>query len=188
MENYTFKGGVTRLWWLPILTGILSVVIGVWCLCDPGDSLPVLAYFFTGCIIGCGVLNVCFGLSNTKQYGWGWPFAIGLLEVFCGIWLCTLPAAVVTAVFIYTIGIYLIVVAINSIAEACMLSSAGSSGTAWLIALLLITLVFAILFLAGPIAGGIAVWLYIGISFVCYGIYRIIYGATIRRINRAIRF
>ena len=98
-----------------------------------------------------------------------------------------LSPEVMTSVFIFAVGIYLIIVCINSICEACMMMSYSSSLVAWLVAFLLATLVFAVIFLAGPIAGGIAVWLYIGISFICYGIYRIIFAFKIKKLNRELR-
>lgn len=51
--------------------------------------------------------------------------------------------------FIYTVGVYLIFVTINAICESCMLYTYSSGMTGWLLALLLVTLAFAVIFLAG---------------------------------------
>lgn len=179
--------GITRYWWIPLLTGLLSIGIGIWCLCSPDTSLPVLAYAFSICILAAGIFNLVFAFVNTGGLpGWGWALAYGIIEILCGVWLLTLPAGVMTTAFIYAIGIYLIFVAINSICEACMLNGYGSFGFGWILALLLVTIVCSVIFLAGPIAGGVAVWLYIGISFITYGVYRIILSCGLKKFNKTI--
>lgn len=184
MSYQNIIGSITRYWWVPLITGILSIAIGIWCFCNPVESLTVLAYFFAACLCASGLLNLFYSLSNLRGYGWISMMAIGLLEIICGGWMFFLPAAVLTTVFVYAVGIYLIFVCICSISEACSLMSYSSTWVAWLVGFLLATLVFAVIFLAGPIVGGIAAWLYIGLSFIFFGIYRIILSAQIRKINK----
>lgn len=172
-----------------MITGLLSIAIGIWCLCSPDSSLPVLAYVFAGIVIAAGIVNVIFAGANSRiMPGWGWALALGLIEVICGIWLYTLPESMLIVTFIYTIGVYLIFVTINAICESCMLYTYSSGMTGWLLALLLVTLAFAVIFLAGPVVGGVAVWLYIGISFITFGCYRIALSTKLRKLNHEIRF
>ncbi len=184
MENkITFKGA-TRYWWVPLITGILSIAIGIWCFLSPAESLLSLAYAFAIIIIAAGLFNMGFGFSNTGRYpGWGWSMGLGILELICGIWMLTMSPAVMTTVFVYAVGFYIIFACINAICDACTFYGYANDWFGWIIAILLITLLFAVLFLTGPVAGGIAVWLYIGISFILFGIYRLILSAKIKRIN-----
>ena len=189
MKDMIFKGGLTKYWWVPMLTGIFAIIIGIWCLCSPTASLPVLAYVFTALITVAGIANICLAVTARKALPtWGWPLAMGILEIICGIWMFTLPQGVLTVTFIYVIGIYLIFAIINSIAESCMLDSYNSGMLSWLLGFLLIALVLTIIFLAGPIAGGVAVWLYIGLSFISFGIFRLMLSLKIRKINKEISF
>lgn len=189
MTKHVFNGGITRFWWIPLITGILGVAFGIWCLCAPENSLPVLAYVFSGCICVAGLLNLSYGVINTHpQSNWGWSLALGILELIIGIWLFCLPENILVPTFIYTIGIYIVVAAINAICESCVMSGYANDWLGIIIGLLLCTLIFAVIFLSGPIADGIAVWLYIGISLITFGIYRIVLAAKIRKINRTIRF
>lgn len=184
-----FKGGLTKYWWIPMLTGIFAIAIGIWCLCSPTSSLPVLACVFAVLLTLAGVANICLAITSRKVLPtWGWPLALGILEVICSIWLLAMPEGVLTVTFIYLIGIYLIFAVINSIAESCMLASYSSGMLGWFLAFLLIALVLTVIFLAGPLAGGVAVWLYIGFSFISFGIFRLMLSAKIRKINREISF
>lgn len=186
MEN-TLKGKIARLWWFPFITGLLSVGLGIWCLLSPESSLTVLAYVFTAILLVAGCMNITYGIFNNAPHSnWGWSLALGFIEVILAIWLYALPAATLVTAFIFGVGIYLIFIAINAICEAFMLSSYSKEWTAVLILFLLATIIFAFIFLAGPIAGGIAVWLYIGISFITFGCYRMGLAFKLNRINKRI--
>lgn len=189
MNDFTFKGGITKYWWVPLITGLFAIGIGIWCLCSPASSLPVLAYAMAVIFCVAGFCNSVFAIANRKfAPGWGWSLALGLIELVLGIWLLCLPSPVLTSTFIYAVGIYLIFAAINAICEVCSVYSGRTSWVGWLVALLLIVILFSIIFLAGPIGGGIAVWIWIGISFIFFGCYRISLSMVIRKINHQIRF
>ncbi len=180
--------GISRFWWMPIITGLIAIGIGVWCLLSPQTSLPALAYAFCICLCAAGFFNLVFSFANMGgHYGWGWSLAYGIIELLCGIWLLNLPEGAMTTAFIYAIGIFILFIAINAICESVMIYNYASFWIGWLVALLLVTIICAFVFLAGPIAGGVAVWLYIGISFICYGVYRILLSAKLYRINKKLR-
>lgn len=188
-KNYTFKDGITKYWWIPMLTGILAVVVGVWCLCAPLSSLPVLAYFFAASLCVAGVFNLFFASVNSKLFpGWGFALGLGLLELICGVWMLCLPQVAITTVFMYVVGIYVLCAVICAIIDACTFNGYSDNLFGWVLAVLLITLVFAVVFMTGPIAGGVAVWMIIGFSLIFFGIYRMMLAYRIRRLNRSIRF
>lgn len=188
-KDFIFKGGVTRYWWVPLLTGFLSIGIGVWCLLSPTTSLPVLAYAFAIVMCAAGFFNLLFAFTNSRLFpGWGWSLAMGILELFCGIWMLCMPEGVLTSTFIWIVGFYLIFAVINAICDSCTFYGYANDWFGWILAVLLISLLFAVIFISGPIVGGITVWLYIGIGFILFGVYRIMMAGKIRRINRKIRF
>lgn len=183
MSYYSsFDGGVKRMWYVPLITGLLSIGFGIWCLCSPTSSLPVFAYIFAAAILLAGVANVGYaGFTSSYSRNWGWSLALGLLEIVGGAWLFFLPAPELATAFIFTIGILILVGAINSIAEACYLSAFSGAGVVWMILMLIITIIFAVVFLSNPIAGGVVVWLWIGISLVAFGIFRIMLSMMLKR-------
>lgn len=188
-KKFTFEGGITKYWWIPLITGLLAIGLGVWCLCAPLQSLPVLAYTFAWLLTAAGVLNLGFATVNTSRYpGWGFVLGLGILEVICGVWMLCLPSAAITTVFMYVVGIYLICAVIAAIIDSCTMYGFSNDFFGWILAILLITLFFAVIFMSGPIVGGVAVWMYIGIGLICFGIYRLFFAARVRRINRKIRF
>lgn len=188
-RNFIFKGGVTKFWWIPLLTGLLSIGIGIWCLFSPQTSLPILAYAFAGVICAAGIFNLTFAFVNSKLFpGWGWSLAMGFLELLCGIWMFSMSTPVLTSTFMWIVGFYLIFAVVNAICDSCTFYGYANDWFGWILAVLLITLLFAAIFISGPIAGGIAVWLYIGIAFIMFGFYRILMAGKIRKINRKLRY
>ena len=82
MTRITEKGLVSRYWWIPMLTGLLAIGFGIWCLSDPSQSLPILAYVFAACMCGAGVLNFTFAFSVSGLYSqWVWM----IVMLFCTI-------------------------------------------------------------------------------------------------------
>ena len=178
------KNGIHRMWWIPLITGLLSIALGVWCFFSPQTSLPIFAIFFACIMIVAGAMNLGYAISNRKQNNnWGWALALGLLELICGIWLYTMPTGTLTVVFVYAVGFWLIFSAINSICESAYMSKHGWGWTLWMIFLLIITIVFAFYFISDPILGLEAGWLWIGISFITFGIYRMSLAFMLNKVN-----
>ena len=74
-----------------------------------------------------------------------------------------------------------------SIAEASVLSTFSPGYVVWMVLMLIATIVFAIIFLSNPIAGGVAVWLYLGISLILFGCYRIALSMQVKSLNNLAR-
>ncbi|MCM1153418.1 MAG: DUF308 domain-containing protein [Muribaculum sp.] len=183
----SFRGKIHRLWWIPLITGIVGIALGIWCLLSPSTSLPVFAYVVCWGFVAAGLLNLVYACVNTSiGSNWGWSLALGLLELICGIWMLTLPDEVLTYAFVFAIGIWLIIAAINSISETAMLARFSPGWMIWTVLLLIATIFFAIYFLCDPLFGGIAAWIWLGISLLSFGCYRIALAFQIRSINNKI--
>lgn len=184
METSNFLGRITRFWWVPLITGLVFVGFGIWCLCDPTASLSLLAYFFAGAIGLIGIFNLIFGLTNIDTNG-GWALAGGIIEILFSIFLFFIPQPALTTIFIYGTGIYILFMTVYGFCESFMMSRYSNSVLSWILFFfLLVAFVFACIYILGPIGGGILIWLYIGISFIGYGIFRILLSARICEVNK----
>lgn len=184
MKTSDYITGTSRLWWVPILSGLFFIAFGVLCLCDPSSTLPVLAYVFAGCIGAIGLFNLIFALCNVSVYrGWGFAAAGGVIEILFSIFLFFIPSSILTYVFTYGVGIYIIFMTVYSFFDGLMMTKA--SFWYWFVLLfLLAALVFALIYILGPIGGAVLGWLYIGISFVCYGVCRIMLAIRLHSLGR----
>ncbi len=182
MKN--FIGSLTRFWWAPLVTGLISIGLGVWCLCSPVTSVPVLAYIFAAFICLAGVFNVVHALMNRGiSHHWGWALALGLLDLVCGIWLLTLPEEELAVTFVIVLGIWLVCITINAICETFVLGSGSVWWTIFAIILLAVTIWFAFLLLSSPVSMALAGWIYLGISLIAFGVFRLTVAGRIKQLN-----
>lgn len=175
--DFTIFKGITNMWWVPMITGVVAVLLGIWCLAAPATSLPFMAYLFAACFAVAGILNISLGFVGMKNhFAWGWTLGLGLLELVCGVWMFCLPIGQLTETFILIVGIWILVAAINAVCESFVMSSSSKGWLLWSILLLVATIYFAIVFLSNPILGNVAVWMWIGFSLICFGSYRMTFG------------
>lgn len=188
MTDYnTISRRIHRIWWVPMITGLIAIGFGVWCFLSPVTSLPVFAYIFCAGMLLAGCLNISYSFMNTRvNTNWGWSLALGLLEIVCGVWLLCLPESLLTVAFVYAMGIWMIVAAINSIGEAAYFSRYSLGWTIWMVLLLIATVFFCLFFIASPLFGEIAGWVWIGVSLELFGIWRIALALKLKSLNRVL--
>lgn len=200
MKNSNYQTGIRKLWWLPIISGICFLGLGIWCLCAPVPFLDIMAYVFAGIFGALGVFNLIYGISNfDTNPGWGWSIAQGVIEILFCFFLFFIPQGLLAYFFVYGVGLYIIFMAVYTFFENFI--AARSSGL-WFCCTILLSLVaiaFAITFIVGPgatelvgsetaaLAGttvpAIIGWLWMGISFISYGLYRIVLATRVKALN-----
>lgn len=185
MSEYIYlKSDHVKYWWISLLTGLLSVVVGIWCFCTPLESLAALSIFFVVAMLLGGIFNVVFAIVNSRgSEGWGWNLARGIIEILLGIWMWMLPLPVITTVLVYVIGFWMLFHSVVGICESCELQRYGLKQ--WWVFLLcnILSLIFVFIYLSLPAFGGLFVLVYVACSFILYGIYRIWFAFELRRLN-----
>lgn len=185
MSEYIYlKSGHVRYWWISLLTGLLSIAVGVWCVFTPLSSLAALSAFFVAAMLVGGIFNIVFAIVNSrKSEGWGWNLARGIIELLLGIWMWMLPLPIVTVTLVYVIGFWMLFHSVLGICESCELQRYGLKR--WWVLLLcnILSLLFVFIYLSVPAFGGLFVLVYVACSFILYGIYRIWFAFELRKLN-----
>ena len=185
MKEKIKLGPIAHLWWMPFIVGLVAIGLGVWCLFDPGNSLPVLGYVFAGLLCLAGVLEIAYSCLMSKfNSHWGWPLVIGILDIVCGVWLYCMPEAQMMECFMLIVGIWLLVIAIDSLAEASVMAAWSPAWMILMILMLIATIVCVFIVLTSPITAAVTIWLCIGISLICFGAYRLSIAIAIRSMGR----
>lgn len=175
--------GITGYWWVPLVTGLICIGLGIWTICCPAESIPVLAYAFAICLFVAGSFNVGFAIAASALPGRGWALATGFLELLAGGWMMFMPVAEMSVVFIFVAGIWLMCVAINGLCQAIFMAGYSRGWMVWMVIDLIAVIVLAVIFLSKPIVGAITVWLWLGISLIGFGIFRLMLSAAMRKVN-----
>lgn len=181
------KDALSRYWWMPMIVGLISIGLGIWTLTSPVSSMIFLAYIFSAGLCVAGIVNLIFAVSVSGSYsGWGWSLAVGILDLIAGIWLFAMPAEEMLTTFVFVVGIWIIVVAVNELCQSFMLISLSPWWILWMLLLLVAVIVIGSVFLMNPVEGGVIVWLWLGLSLILFGVYRIVFAARLKTLaNRA---
>ena len=177
----TNSNGLSKIWWLPLVSGLIFIGLGVWCLCDPSPFFKILAYIFAGCFGAVGLFSLIYGICtyNTNS-NWGWAVASGIVEILFCFFLYFIPDAILAYVFVYGVGIYIIFMAIYSFFEYFIAARNNSLWFFLVIIFALTAIAFSLIFILGPGAPALVGWIWMGVSFICYGIYRIILACRVK--------
>lgn len=156
-------------WWLLLLQGGLSIVIGVLALIWPGRTLAVLIVLFGWLTLLNGSVAIVSALgAAASRQSWGWRFAAGIVGVLIGLIILRWPGETALTVLLF-VGFWAIMVGlmqlIGAVADHAVLPHA------WLLALQgVVSLLFGIAMVVWPAAGLLTLALLIGIFALAHGI------------------
>ncbi|MDE5651944.1 MAG: DUF308 domain-containing protein [Muribaculaceae bacterium] len=185
MKRNFILAGVTRYWWLLLLTGLICLGFGVWSICAPAQALPILAVVFAIGLLAVGLFDGIWGFATSNYNpGWGWDVCMAVIDIVAGIWMLTMPAQEMTLTFLYIVGIWLIFAAFSGIGMMFSVSYYNPFATFLAVLLLLATLVFSFWLIISPIGLGVMAWMWVGIALCCYGVYRISLAFKVRNLRR----
>ena len=176
--------GITRYWWLPLVTGLLCVGLGLWAIFSPSTSLPIMAMAFAIGLLVLGAFDAVWGISTAKHNpGWGWDICFAIIDIIAGIWMLTLSPAQMTLAFLYIIGIWLIFAAFNGMGQIFSVSMFNPVASILAGILLVFTLFLGFWLIFNPIGLSVTAWIWLGIGLVCYGTYRITVACRIKQLH-----
>jgi uncharacterized membrane protein HdeD (DUF308 family) len=174
-------------WWISLLVGILALILAVWALVTPVETLTAMIYVFIIMFFISGISDIGFALTNRDAMrGWGWSLVNGILEIVFGIILLIIPATVLTTILLYLIGFWVLFRSVWSVGEAIELQIIGIRGWGWFLALGILGIIASIIFIVSPVFAGIFVVALISLALMFYGIFRIYLAFGLRKINKII--
>jgi uncharacterized membrane protein HdeD (DUF308 family) len=157
-------------WWSILLRGLLAIVFGVIALSRPGAAAAAFVIVFAIYALADGAMAfVQAAWRGRAGLRWGWYLIEGLAGVAVGVIALAAPA-VTLLVVVLLVAIRAFVLGLVEILGAFSFRGFESR---WLLGLTgVVSVLFGILLLANPLAGGLAlVWV--------VGIYAIVFGAML---------
>lgn len=116
-------------WWLLILTGAMSTILGFVMVSQPGMGPLALAYLVATYAIFNGLTEISSGamLSGAVPHS-GWWIVLGIITLMLGMYIIVYPGLGVAAL-VYMVGFYAIAAAVALIVLAFRLKSVGTQFT-----------------------------------------------------------
>ena len=176
-EIYESEASQVKYWWLSVLVGIASLVVGFLVLVNPIESYFVMAMWLGIVILFTGVFSLVESFTSDSRYvRRGWLILASICDIIIGIVLMLnflLSVAIIPVLF----GVWLLYRGFVSLAQGITLRSSGVRDAGWVIfsSIVVIAISLAVLFVPDVI-GVAAVVVFVAIALMAYGISRISLG------------
>jgi len=170
-----------RVWWLPVLRGVLLLVLGLLLMAQPAASVQAIVWLFGIFAIVDGVVTIIQGAANRGVPGWTWWVVEGVAGLAVGVVVVLWPGPTVRVLFLL-LAAWLLVLGVVSIIGAVALSRVRDAGWHWALAFGLVCTLFAILLIARP-QGTLAVFgVLLGLFAFVGGVLNVVSGFAVRQV------
>ena len=153
-----------------ILSGIVSIILGIFLLLNPFTNLMAFAWLFSSIFFVNAVSSIINYFMLPPELRSGWYLISGIINALFGIFLVCGGFAFLPLVFPITIGIWMVIDAIIIFRNADSMVSLLGGSAKWLA---LVLLLLGLLLIFEPIASGEAFIYFIAFGFLFDGIYSI---------------
>lgn len=178
-------GALGKIWWLPLLRGIILVALGIYALLKPGITIAALAQVMGFFLIIDGVIAIAAGITG-RVPSRGWTILRGIVAVLVGVLVFAHPALVagMTAVVImYMIAFSAILSGVIEIAAAIR-DHREIEGVGGYILGGILSIVFGVLLLMAPFLFGLMMVRIIGVFAAVTGVVMIVLAFRLKGIGK----
>ncbi|GAB2838605.1 HdeD family acid-resistance protein [Actinocorallia aurea] len=169
---------VARHWWLVLLRGILAVLFGIIAWVWPGITVLALAILFGAYALVDGIAALYHAIRGLPGQSRGWLAFTGVLSVAAGLIALFWPGITVF-VLLLVIACWAIITGVFEIITGIWLRR-QIEGEWWFIVGGIISVLFGLLLLIWPGAGGLALIWIIGLFSILFGIALIVTSFRLR--------
>jgi len=188
MDNYEKREYLIRRWWLVLLTGLLSTVIGVIVLLNPTTSYFTFSLWLGIAVFVSGVFMLAVSLTSRNYFvRRGWVIAGSIADIIIGV-IMMFDIALSEAVLPILFGAWILYRGAMILAQGIDLKGYNVRDAGWVIfgAVLMIAISIAVLW--RPMSLGVeAVVLFIGIAFIVFGLSEISLSYRLYDVHRQAR-
>jgi uncharacterized membrane protein HdeD (DUF308 family) len=170
---------LAKNWWSVVLRGVVAILLGIATFVWPGITLAALVFLFAGYALVDGALALT-GALRAAEAGdrWGALLIEGLAGIFAA-FVTVLWPGITALALVYVIAAWAIITGVAEIAAAVRLRHHVRGE--WLLALAgVASIVFGVLVAAMPLAGALAIALWVGAYLLIFGIVLVGLGFRLR--------
>lgn len=179
-----FVKNSVKHWYLLLLVGIVFIATGIYSFTSPVEAYLTLALFLGFAFLLSGVSEVVFALANRKEIdNWGWTLISALVTLIAGLILVSHPGITMLTIPII-VGFALMFKSISAIGQSIDLKNYNASGWGYMLATGVLGTIFSIFILWHPFVGGLAVTVWIGITFLVIGIFFVFLSLKLRDLKK----
>ncbi len=171
-EVKTLLGSLGSKWWLLLVLGILTIIVGLLIVFNPGAAILTIAIFFGIYLLISGIVEVVRGFSDDLDTGSRvLTIIVGAISIVLGL-LCLRNIATSVEILVLFIGITFIMRGILDLVVG--FSNQGTKGSGWFIFMGIMGLIAGIIVLVWPKLSLGTLVVVLGIWLVILGVFEIV--------------
>ena len=166
------------IWWLFLLQGIATLILGVLLVISPGMTTAVLVQFLGVYWLVSGIFSIVGIFVGDREIHWGWLLLSGVLGILAGIAVLKHPllsTILLPTMLVYLIAIEGIVMGVVSLIEA--FKGGGWGAGIWGV----VSIIFGVILFGSPLLSAVALSIVMGSFGVVGGIVLIVISFRMRR-------
>lgn len=172
-----------RLWYIPLLVGILFVIVSIIAFASPLTSFVALAILFSLSFLFSGISEIVFSLSNRNELdNWGWHLVFGLITAAAGMLLFLNPGISMTLLAFY-VGFIVLFRSIAMISFSIDLKKYRVPNWGILLTLGILGAIISFILIWNPVVAGVSVGLLIGLSLLITGLVSIFFSFQLKKLH-----
>ncbi len=176
-----------RLWYIPLIIGILFILASIFAFVFPWASFITLALFFSLSFLLSGLSEIVFSVSNKKTLdNWGWHLALGIITLVIGLLLIINPEISAGVLALY-IGFTILFRSIANISFSIDIKNFGIRNWGYLLALGILGTVVSVILIINPVLAGVSTIIIMAIAFLIIGILSILFSMQLKRVQRYVK-
>lgn len=154
-------------WWLALLEGIASVILGLFLVTSPAISIAVMVTFLGAYWLVRGIFAIVEIFTGDSAVSWGWLLILGLLGIAAGLIVLRNPlysAILVPSLVVLLLGIDALIMGVINFVRGFT----GSGG--WTAVLGVLDVLIGIILLARPVSAVLTLPILLGILAIIGGV------------------
>lgn len=165
-------------WWAVALRGVFAILFGLIALFMPGATMLSLVLFFSAYMLVDGVFGIVAAVkAASDNQRWGLLVLEGIVNIAVGVIAFLWPGLTVLF-FVTLMGFWSLVTGVLMIVAAFKLSP--EYGRGWLIFSGVVSVLFGIALLIGPLVGAVVLTWWLGAYALVFGITLLVLGFKLK--------
>ena len=180
---FNIISGSLKHWYIPLVTGIIFILLGIYIFTVPLETYLTLSYLFSISFIVSGVLEILFSIQNRSLLsGWGWYLTSGLLTFGIGIYLIANPEISI-ATLPFVAGFTLLFRSAYGLGFSFDLKEYGVIEWGNIAILSVIGIIVSFLLLFNPLFTGVSLIVITGLAFITTGTVAILLSFRLKKLK-----
>lgn len=179
------KKSLTQLakhWWLPLIEGILSIIVGIYAGMHFGSGFMAVSIMVAAFLFASGMVGLCGALVSGDYEGKFLTVILSVLRLVAGLILVVIPGMAEMYLLIIA-GAAFLTLAINMIVLSLQMKKYKTEGWGWMLALGIILVINALILIANPLISVIMISASVCAELIISGIHDILVALQMKKLK-----